>query len=190
MGGPKTPKNCSANVTTSATVAPETSHEIDLTELVRAHSDRLYGYAYRLCGNAASAEDLTQQTFMAAFRNLAQLREPERALAWLFAILRRVYWKSKSKPTPLTAADLDLDPNQQAEPVEVDDIDHEQLQHALNELPDAYRVVLVMFYFEDCSYQNIAEALELPMGTVMSRLARAKRHLRRRLQSLGAVRGN
>jgi RNA polymerase sigma-70 factor, ECF subfamily len=189
MGGPETPDNSPGNVTSSATATPAATPEIELTDLVREFADRLYGYAYRLCGDSATAEDLTQQTFMAAHRNLHQLREADKAQAWLFAILRRIYWKSRRKQRPVTAADLQLDPNQQATPVEVDEIDHEKLQSALGELPDAFRIVLVMFYFEDCSYQNIAEALELPLGTVMSRLARAKRQLRRRLQSLDAVRG-
>src|SRR5262249_12323174 len=61
-------------------------------------------------------------------------------------------------------------------------IDAEQLQMAINALPDEFKVVLLMFYFEQHSYRAIAEALEIPQGTVMSRLARAKAHLRRRLQ--------
>ena len=55
------------------------------------------------------------------------------------------------------------------------------IQQALDELPEKFRLILVMFYFEDCSYREIAEKLDLPMGTVMSRLARAKGYLRSRL---------
>ncbi len=65
-----------------------------------------------------------------------------------------------------------------AEPPNGEAIDQERLQRALDQLPTPYRVVLVMFYFEDCSYRQIAERLDLPIGTVMSRLARAKGHLR------------
>jgi len=164
-------------------------HEIDVTRLVHEYSGRLYGYAFRLCGDRDLAEDLTQQTFMAAHRNLEQLREPDKALAWLFAILRRVYWKSRRKRQPISAADLEWDPNGEADIPDNDEIDQELLQQALDDLPDPFRLVLVMFYFEDCSYQTIAESLELPIGTVMSRLARAKRQLRRRLQSSDVVRG-
>jgi RNA polymerase sigma-70 factor (ECF subfamily) len=60
-------------------------------------------------------------------------------------------------------------------------IDQQQLQQGLDELPPVYRVVLIMFYFEQCTYRQIAEELDLPIGTVMSRLARAKGHLRLRL---------
>ena len=58
------------------------------------------------------------------------------------------------------------------------EIDRERLQEALNRLPEAFRLVVVMFYFEECSYREIAERLEMPIGTVMSRLARAKGYLR------------
>ena len=64
---------------------------------------------------------------------------------------------------------------------EVHSIDREELAAALDELPDEFRLVLLMFYFEDLSYQKIAEQLDIPIGTVMSRLSRAKEHLRRRL---------
>ena len=63
----------------------------------------------------------------------------------------------------------------------VDDIDREQLQAAINELPDEFKLVLLSFYFEDCSYREIAARFDLPAGTVMSRLSRAKNHLRARL---------
>jgi RNA polymerase sigma-70 factor (ECF subfamily) len=63
----------------------------------------------------------------------------------------------------------------------LDAIDQQGLAEALAELPDEFRVVVLMFYFEDLSYKEIAEQLELPIGTVMSRLSRAKGHLRRRL---------
>jgi RNA polymerase sigma-70 factor (ECF subfamily) len=60
-------------------------------------------------------------------------------------------------------------------------VDGERLEQALGELPPEFRAVLVMFYFDDCSYREIAEQLGVPMGTVMSRLARGKQHLRSRL---------
>jgi DNA-directed RNA polymerase specialized sigma24 family protein len=68
-----------------------------------------------------------------------------------------------------------------AEDIADDSIDREELQTALGELPDEYRLVVLMFYFEELSYKEIAEQLEIPIGTVMSRLSRAKGHLRARL---------
>ena len=80
--------------------------------------------------------------------------------------------------------ELDID-SVPAEIPSEDDIDRERLQAAINELSDEFRVVLVMFYFEECSYREIAQSLDVPMGTVMSRLARAKGHLRAKLFKSG-----
>jgi RNA polymerase sigma-70 factor (ECF subfamily) len=66
------------------------------------------------------------------------------------------------------------------------EVDPERLQDALNELPEVFRTPIILYYFEDFSYRDIAEQMELPIGTVMSRLARAKGHLRERLAPAGA----
>ena len=66
-------------------------------------------------------------------------------------------------------------------PEPLPDIDPERLQQALNELPETFRTPIILYYFEDFGYREIAEQMDLPMGTVMSRLARAKAHLRVRL---------
>jgi RNA polymerase sigma-70 factor (ECF subfamily) len=92
----------------------------------------------------------------------------------------------KLRPKSAGACEVDLDNLPGAVPDD-DAIDREQLQGALDELPPSYRMVVMMFYFEDCSYRQIAEQLDLPMGTVMSRLARAKAHLRSRLFVPGPV---
>ena len=68
-------------------------------------------------------------------------------------------------------------------------VDSAELQAAIDELPAEFRVVVAMFYFEECSYREISEKLDLPMGTVMSRLARAKGHLRSKLFETEPVRG-
>jgi RNA polymerase sigma-70 factor (ECF subfamily) len=74
------------------------------------------------------------------------------------------------------------DPSLGASPIdEASPIDGERLQLALNELPEEFRLVLVMFYFEECTYREIADKLEIPLGTVMSRLSRGKQRLRERL---------
>ncbi|MDX1948300.1 MAG: sigma-70 family RNA polymerase sigma factor [Pirellulaceae bacterium] len=155
---------------------------IDLSALVVAHHAPLYRYAYRLCGCQAEAEDLTQQAFLVAQQKLHQLREAERAAGWLFAVLRSCFLKSlrKQRPASGQAFDIEVEDHAVAAP-EGDDLDREQLAAALAELPDDYRLVVLMFYFEDLSYQEIAHELEIPIGTVMSRLSRAKSHLRRRL---------
>jgi len=154
----------------------------DFMALVLSHHAAVYRYACRLCGSPTDAEDLTQQTFLIAQQKLHQLREPERACAWLLSIVRSCFLKSVRKMRPLPAQDVELTVENIADKTpEIDSIDCEELTVALREIPDEFRVVLLMFYFEELSYQQIAEELEIPIGTVMSRLSRAKGHLRRRL---------
>ncbi|NUQ62650.1 MAG: sigma-70 family RNA polymerase sigma factor [Pirellulales bacterium] len=155
---------------------------MDVAQLVQEHHGGVYRYAYRLTGSVADAEDLTQQVFLTAQQKLVQLRKAESAQSWLFAILRNCFLKGRQKRRPVPAGDLNFDVERiPAEISEDEEIDPEQLQEAIRDLPEAYRLVLVMFYYEDRSYREIAEQLDLPIGTVMSRLARAKAHLRSRL---------
>jgi RNA polymerase sigma-70 factor (ECF subfamily) len=81
----------------------------------------------------------------------------------------------------MNAAGLALDIEEIPEGVAERDIDAQLVQSAIDELPDDARLVVLMYYFEDCSYKEIAAQLEIPIGTVMSRLARAKGRLRKRL---------
>jgi RNA polymerase sigma-70 factor (ECF subfamily) len=135
-----------------------------------------------LTGAVHDAEDLTQQVFLLALERLDQLRELQRARGWLFTILRNAFLKTvqRSQPVPVTSVGVDLD----AVPAQDESgqaVDSAALQAAIDELPAEFRLVVAMFYFEECSYREIAEKLDLPMGTVMSRLARAKGHLRSKL---------
>lgn len=142
----------------------------------------LYRYAYRLSGSAADAEDLTQETFCKAQLNLSQLRDPERARAWLFTILRNAYLHRVRADKHQACLSLDTVGDVAEPPPEpLPEVDPGRLQQALNELPEVFRTPLILYYFEDFSYRAIAEQMELPLGTVMSRLARAKAYLRARL---------
>jgi RNA polymerase sigma-70 factor (ECF subfamily) len=153
-----------------------------LRELIDAHYEMLYRYAYRLCGKAADAEDLTQETFGKAMLRMDQLRNPERVKPWLYRILRNLYLRrvrdeKRSRVVPLEStgelAARDSD--------EVPQIDPLVLQAALDDLEETFRTPVILFYFEGFSYREIAEQMDLPIGTVMSRLARAKTYLRTRL---------
>lgn len=153
-----------------------------LHQLIDAHYQALYRYAYRLSGSAADAEDLTQEAFGKALARLPQLRDPDRAKAWLFRILRNAYLHrvrddKRHRVVPLDAVG-DL-PGRPAE--EMPEIDPARLQQALDELDEVFRTPIILYYFEDFSYRDIAEQMDLPIGTVMSRLARAKAYLRSRL---------
>lgn len=153
-----------------------------IRQLVSQYHGAVFRYAYRLSGNQADAEDLVQQSFLIAQQKLHQLRQQEKARPWLFAILRSCFLKSRRRRQAVPAGTIDLEMEDVAEdPPEREELDHEQLQAALDELPEDFRLVLVMFYFDECSYKQISEELEIPIGTVMSRLSRGKAHLRRRL---------
>jgi RNA polymerase sigma-70 factor (ECF subfamily) len=162
--------------------------ERSLERLVDEHYVALYRYAFRLSGSAADAEDLTQEAFCKAQEHLAQLRDPGRARPWLYTILRNAYLHRRRADRQHAWVSLD-GAGDVAEPAPgpLPDVDAEQLQQALNELAEVYRTPVILYYFEDFSYRDIAEQMELPIGTVMSRLARAKAWLRGRLQPAAAA---
>jgi len=142
----------------------------------------LYRYAYRLTGSADQAGDLTQETFCKAQAQFRQLRDINRAKAWLFSILRNAYLHKVRSEKQHRQVSLDC----VGEPAMVSEdsfpeVEPERLQALLHDLPEGFRTPLILFYFEDFSYRDIAEQMDLPIGTVMSRLARAKLYLRERL---------
>lgn len=153
-----------------------------IQRLVDAYYVPLYRYAYRLSGSSADAEDLTQEAFCKAQLHLGQLRDPSRARPWLFSILRNAYLHRaradrQERCVPLEGVGDLAEPM----PPVLPDIDPERLQQALDDLPEAFRTPIILYYFEDFGYREIAEQMDLPIGTVMSRLARAKAYLRSRL---------
>jgi RNA polymerase sigma-70 factor (ECF subfamily) len=159
---------------------PGTQRNVE--KLVNEHYAFLYRYAYRLSGSAADAEDLTQEAFCTAQLKLSQLRDPKRAKSWLFSILRNAYLhrvradKQQRFVSVEFLSDVPEPPPDPLPPVEP-----ERLQEVLSELPEVFRTPIILYYFDDFSYRDIAEQMDLPLGTVMSRLARAKAHLRARL---------
>ncbi len=149
---------------------------VALVQLVADYHEALYRYAYRLSGSAPDAEDLTQQVFLVAQQKLDQVRDADCVRGWLFTVLRNCYLKSRRKGLGLPVSELDVNTIPQAPPADL--IDSEELQAAIDTLGDEFKLVVLMFYFEHRTYREIADSLEIPLGTVMSRLARAKAHLR------------
>lgn len=151
-----------------------------VAELIGQHYELLYRVSFRLTGLVADAEDLTQQTFLTAQQKLEQLRQTESAKSWLLAILRHHFFRNRSRAAKqLVRLDSLPEPSCSNDPLSGSD--SEELQAALNDLPEEFRFPLVLFYFHELSYQDIATELSIPLGTVMSRLSRGKEHLRRRL---------
>ena len=151
--------------------SPET--RLSISDLVEEHYELLHRFAYRLSGSSADAEDLVQQAFLTAQTKLEQLRNPEKARSWLFTIVHNTFRKQLRRHNPTVFSTLKTEPEPEGDS-EVEAIaDADALQTALNEL--------ILFYFEYFSYKQIAEMLEIPIGTVMSRLSRGKAHLRERM---------
>jgi RNA polymerase sigma-70 factor (ECF subfamily) len=170
-----------ANEATPDESAATCGLSLDLVQLVTDHHAALYRYAFRLTGSAADAEDLTQEAFLIAQQKLGQIREAGNARSWLYTVLRNCFLRSASRRAPAASTDLgtEFDLDSIPEITDDQDVDRERLQQAINELADEFKVVLLMFYFEEKSYREIADALDVPPGTVMSRLSRAKSHLRK-----------
>lgn len=155
---------------------------VDVERLVHRYSGELYRYAWRLAGQGPDAEDLVQQVFLKVHASPGCLAGVQNERSWLYAVLRNTYLKQVRRRGPLNWTDVEL--AAESLPDDVPDelpVDEEKLRAALDSLSPEFRLPLLMFYFEDLSYQEIAQALDVPPGTVMSRLSRAKRHLRSRL---------
>ncbi len=150
-------------------------------QLLDNHHDRVYRYAFHLLGCSASAEDIAQEVFVRAYSNAHQLRSLEAAGSWLLAITRNEVARWCNKWHAKQPIDCEPEvPNLHEGNLE----DYEWVHQALQQLPMEFREVVLMFYFEQRSYAEIASELELPIGTVMSRLSRARNHLKKSLVSL------
>lgn len=151
------------------------------TQLVDAHYAPLYRFALSLTKNSSDAGDLTQQTFFIWAKKGEQLRDGTKAKSWLFTTLYREFLRVRRRAEHVTALE-DLSPLESDPPAPAVDLvsgmDAQLVIEALQEVDEVYRVPLTLFYLQDLSYKEIAEALEVPIGTVMSRLSRGKSQLR------------
>lgn len=146
-------------------------------ELIDAFHADVYRYAFWLTGCRASAEDVAQESFLRAYRGLHQLRDEGAVKGWLMTIVRNEYARWCRKLGPRSSADLSED--LEAEQDESQSLDNaEWVRRGLDDLPEEFRLVVLMFYFEQLTYAEIAQKLSLPIGTVMSRLSRGKKHLK------------
>ncbi len=155
--------------------------DLDFETLVANHYQGLYKFAWTLTKSEEEAADLTQQTFLIWAEKGHTLRDPEKAKSWLFTTLYREFLRLNRRAQTVTAIDDEL---LQAQPDAglVDRVRHmegKEALAALEELDPVYREPLVLFYLEDLAYREIAEVLDIPIGTVMSRLARGKSQLKK-----------
>ena len=153
--------------------------------------DSLYNFAHWLTQSREDAEDLVQETFAKALKGFGSFQPGTNFRAWIFRILRNTFLTSRSG-LAATATKLPLNEEEDElvlapslrtpESLLLQRLEAESLQDAIAGLPVAYREVLLLADVEEMSYQEIAETAGIPMGTVMSRLSRARRAVRETLQ--------
>jgi RNA polymerase sigma-70 factor, ECF subfamily len=149
---------------------------------VRQHQRLLFGIAYWWTGSLTDAEELTQEAFFQAYRSRSRLRDAEAVKSWLVSILRQCYAQMYRKGRSRMEISLDEVMEKFGDTTDLqsdgaDPHDSLALRQALERLDERHRLPLVLFYFQELTYREIAETLELPLGTVMSRLSRARQLL-------------
>ena len=160
--------------------------------LVDQHYEKLYRFACSLGGDPDLASDLTQQTFYVYARKRSQIRDPRRTKSWLFTILHREFIALKRKARRHPEFEIQMVENElpPIEPEGVERLDAQILMNTVQRLDERFREVLVLYHIDDLAYREIAEILDLPIGTVMSRLARGREHLLNLLKKAEETAGN
>jgi RNA polymerase sigma-70 factor (ECF subfamily) len=157
----------------------------DFADIVTRHYEPLYRFALSLTRAEADACDLTQQTFLIYASKGSQLRDPGSAKAWLFTTLHRAFLATRRKQTRFPEQSLDEAPIEdlvETSPDLANTVDSSQVLVALAKVDEVYQAAVALFYLEDCSYLEIAKILEIPVGTVKSRIARGIIQLRQLLK--------
>ena len=147
---------------------------LDFESLVARYYSSLYKFAFSLAQSEADACDLTQQTFYVWATKGHQLRDATKVKTWLFTTLHREFLESRRRQTrfphfELQQVDADLPV---ISPARLNQLDASSVLEALARVDEVYQAPVSLFYLEDCSYKDIAEILEVPMGTVKSRISR------------------
>lgn len=169
-----------------------------LEQAALEHIDALYRTALRMTRNPSDAEDLVQEAYLRAFRSLHQFTEGTNLRAWLFRILTNTYIneyrRRQRRPSSSSLDDLEefylydhlIDsrvqpPDERPEDVVLERLTVDNVIQAIESLPEEFRQVVLLADVEGFSYREIAEIVDIPVGTVMSRLFRARRRLQRQL---------
>ena len=157
----------------------------DFEKLAVPLLDGLYNFACWLSGNPDEARDLVQETFLKSLRGFSSFREGTNFRAWMFRILRNTFLSSRTGLEHRNTQQEDEEGFEEtAVSVETPEIalvrraDTELVQAAIAQLAPAFREVILLGDMEEMKYQEISEALDIPIGTVMSRLARARKQVR------------
>jgi RNA polymerase sigma-70 factor (ECF subfamily) len=176
------------------------------TELAMPHMQALYTAALRMTRNPADAEDLVQETFLKAYRAFDRFEEGTNLRAWLYKILTNTfinsYRSAKRRPEKADVEDVedlymyhrigDLQASGVGRSAEDEVFDHftdDEVKAAIESLPEAFRIAVLLADVEGFSYKEIADITEVPIGTVMSRIHRGRKALQKALLDFAVARG-
>lgn len=165
--------------------------------------DQLYGGALRMTRNPQDAEDLVQETYLKAYKSFHSFKQGTNLKAWLYRIMTNnyinSYRKAKRRPTESSADDLsdfqlytaghDSTGLESAEVAALKEMPDRSISQAINDLPEDYRMVVYYSDVEGLAYKEIAEIMDTPLGTVMSRLHRGRKMLRKALKDVAREQG-
>jgi RNA polymerase sigma-70 factor (ECF subfamily) len=166
------------------------------------HMNLLQNYAYKMCGNELDADDLVQDTYLRAYRFFHKFEKGTNCKAWLFRIMKNLfinnYRKSQKQPNKVDYDEIEnffenvksdkLDSNDLQEKVFANLLDDE-VMHALNSMQDDFKTVVILCDIEGLSYEEIADFIKCPIGTVRSRLHRGRKMLQEKLTSYAKSKG-
>jgi RNA polymerase sigma-70 factor, ECF subfamily len=173
-------------------VSEESLQSESFEQLAMPHFERLYNFACWLTHDRQEAEDLVQETYAKALKGFSSFQPGTNFRAWIYRILRNAFLTSRTGLKAAATVPLDLEGEEAALPtvketpesILLQRSDWRLVEQALEQLPVGYREVLLLCEVEEMSYQEIAATLSIPMGTVMSRLSRARRALRDTVQKM------
>lgn len=164
----------------------KTASKKEFKNLLYPHMKLLYNVAFKYCGNGFDAEDIVQETYLTAFNKFYQLKDRSKCKPWLLTILRNNFLKSyhkKKNQKKLSETDyieflkVSLAADDPEKSV-VKASSRQMVQAAIDQLPEKYREVLLLYYMDEMRYKDISSILGIPIGTVMSRLTRARGNLK------------
>ena len=163
----------------------------EFEELAMPHLDSLYNFASWLVHNKSNAEDLVQETYLKALRGFASFQPGSNFRAWMFRILRNTFLSSCTTLDRRLTVEIDSEDDVPVLPATsttpesllIERSQRNAVRNAIEQLPVIFREVILLCDAEDASYREISEILSIPVGTVMSRLARARKAVRESLLS-------
>ncbi len=179
--------------------------QAEFAEQAMQYMDQLYSTALRMTRNQADAEDLVQETYLKGYRGFGGFTQGTNLRAWLFRILTNTYInsyrKKQRRPLETDLADVqdmylykrlggeNADLAKSAEEALMEHLTEGEIRDAIEALPEQYRLAVLLADVEGFAYKEIAEILDIPIGTVMSRLHRGRKRLQEQLMDFGQRRG-